>query len=99
VPANPSGDLPPAYAWASVSTDHVVLETVKKAEDEDAWIVRLYESRQYRSNVVNLTLGQSIKKAVETNLMEEEQGLVAHQGNQITFAVKPFEIKKFNVWF
>lgn len=32
--ASPRGDLPSACAWADVDTDHVVLETVKKAESE-----------------------------------------------------------------
>ena len=97
--ANPQGDLPTAYAWAEVDTDHVVLETIKKAEDENAWIVRLYECKQYRSNAVTLTFGQPIRKAVECNLLEEEGAPVDHQGHTLTFPIKPFEIKSFKIWF
>jgi alpha-mannosidase len=99
IPANAHGDLPTAYAWAEVDTDHVVLETVKKAEDENAWIVRLYECKQYRSNAVTITFGQPIRKAVECNLLEEDETRVDYQGNQLTFPVNPFEIKTFKVWF
>lgn len=95
--ANPGGDLPAAYAWAELDTDHVVLETVKKAEDDAAWIVRLYECKQYRSNAVNLTFGQPVRKAVECNLLENDETPVAYQGNRVTFAIKPFEIKTFKV--
>jgi alpha-mannosidase len=99
VPANPQGELPAAYTWADVDTDHVILETVKKAEDENAWIVRVYECKQYRSNAVTITFGQPVLKAVECNLLEEDETPVAYQGNQLIFAVKPFEIKTFKIWF
>jgi len=99
IPANPRGDLPPAYAWAELDADHLVLETVKKAEDENAWIVRLYECKQYRSNAVAVKFGQPIRKAVECNLLEEEEEPVAYQGRELTFPVRPFEIKTFKVWF
>ena len=99
VPANPRGDLPAAYAWAEMDTGHVILETVKKAEDESAWIVRLYECKQYRSNAVTIRFGQAIRKAVECNLLEEDEAPVKYQGYQLTFAIKPFEIKTFKIWF
>jgi alpha-mannosidase len=99
VPANPQGDLPAAYAWAEVDTDHVLLETVKKAEDEDAWIVRLYECKQYRSNEVTITFGQPIQKAVECNLLEEDEVPGVYDGNQLRFPIAPFEIKTFKIWF
>jgi alpha-mannosidase len=98
-PARPHGDLPSAYAWAELDTDHVVLETVKKAEDAAAWIVRVYECKQYRSNAVGIRFGQAIRKAVECNLLEEDEGPVAFQDHQLTFAIKPFEIKSFKIWF
>ena len=81
-----------------MDTDHVVLETVKKSEDENAWIVRVYECKQYRSNAVTITFGQRLRKAVECNLLEEAETPVAYQDNHLTFPVKPFEIKTFKVW-
>jgi alpha-mannosidase len=96
---NPRGILPPAYAWAEVDNDHVILETVKKAEDEEAWIVRVYECKQYRSNAVTLTFGKPLRRAVECNLLEEDAVPVTYQGNRLLFPVQPFEIKTFKVWF
>jgi alpha-mannosidase len=98
-PANPQGNLPAAHTWAEVDTDHVLLETVKKAEDEHAWIVRVYECKQYRSNAVTIRFGQAIRKAMECNLLEEDEAPVTYQGNHLTFAIKPFEIKTFKIWF
>ena len=98
VQANPQGDLPAAHAWAEVDTDHVVLETVKKAEDENAWIVRVYECKQYRNNAVTITFGQPIRKAVECNLLEEEESPVKYRGSEVIFSLNPFEIKTFKIW-
>ena len=95
----PHGDLPATYAWAEVDTDHVILETVKKAEDENAWIVRVYECKQYRSNAVMINFGKPIRKAVEWNLLEDDEAPITYQGHQLTFAIKLFEIKTFKIWF
>jgi alpha-mannosidase len=99
VSANPQGDLPASYAWAEVDADHVVLETVKKAEDENAWVVRVYECKQYRSNSVTMTFRLSIRKAVECNLLEEDEIPVSYQDKELQFAINPFEIKTFKIWF
>ena len=76
----------------------MVLETVKKAEDENAWIVRLSEYKQYRSNTVTITFGQRIKNAMECTLIEDDERRVAYHKNQLTLAIKPFEIKTFKIW-
>ena len=99
VPAQPLGRLPTAYCFAGVDAEHVVVDTVKQAEDDGAWIVRVYECGQTRNNGLVLSLGQPIARAVETNLVEEEERPMAHNGNQLTFAIQPFEIKTFKVWF
>jgi alpha-mannosidase len=97
--ANPQGDLPVAYSWAGVDSGHVILETVKKAEDETAWIVRAYECKQARNNAVSIRFGQPVNRAVECNLLEEEETQVDHEGHQLRFSIKPFEIKTFKIWF
>src|SRR5205807_4355640 len=42
VPAH-DGGLPAAHAFVRVEPAHVILSALKKAEDEDALVVRLYE--------------------------------------------------------
>ena len=89
----PHGDLPATYPWADAGTDHVILEIVEKAADESAWIVRVYECKQYRSNAVTINLRKPMRKAVACNLLEEDERPVAYQSLLLTFAIKPFEIK------
>ena len=97
--AQPGSRAPTQYQFAMLDSDHVILETVKKAEDEDAWIVRVYESKQYRSSSVRLTFAQPIRKAVECNLVEEQEQPVRYEGSEIIFPIIPYEIKTFKVWF
>jgi len=101
IPARPAcsgGPLPPTFALAAVDADHVVLDTVKRAEDGDGWIVRLYEAWQYSSEAVTVTFGRPLRRAVECNLMEEEVGPARTEGPRLTFAIAPCEIRTFRVW-
>ncbi len=95
-----AGDgLPSQLEFASVDAGHVIVETVKKAEREDAWIVRVYEYRQCRSSGVTLRFAQPLRSAVECNLMEEQDSPVEFDGDCLTFPINPFEIKTFRVKF
>lgn len=103
IPRAQPGDLPPDMALATLDTDHVILETLKKAEYEDslsatAWIVRVYETKQFRNPAVRLRFGMPIHRAVECNLLEKQETPVIIEGNMLTFAIAPYEIKTFMVW-
>ncbi|MBI5671443.1 MAG: alpha-mannosidase [Chloroflexi bacterium] len=97
--AQPSGDLPLQYSLAAVNADHVVLETVKRAEDDDSWIIRVYDYKQYRNQAVSITFGRPIKSAVECDLMEMPLGEAFHEGNRLTFAIAPYEIRTYKIRF
>jgi alpha-mannosidase len=99
VPAQAEGTLPTRYAFAELDGDEVILETVKKAEADDAYIVRVYEWKQARHNAVNLRFARPIRRAIACNLVEEEERPVEHDAERITFAIAPYEIKTFKVWF
>jgi len=75
---------------------HVIVETVKPAEDGDGLIVRLYEAHNQRGRGT-LTFATSILSAQECNLLEEPINDVSYQGNALSFQVRPFEIKTFRV--
>jgi alpha-mannosidase len=91
--------LPDRYSLAHLDVDHVVLETVKRAESGDAWIVRLYEAKGYRNPRVTLTFGQPVRKVSLCNLIEEEEGDLPFDGHQVTVALTPFEVKTVKIWF
>lgn len=98
IPTAQEGTLPRRFAFAEVDTPTAIVETIKKAEDGDAWVLRVYEYGQCRLKNVHLRLGQAICKAVTCNLVEEQEEPVAWEGNTLTFDLAPFEVKTFKVW-
>lgn len=56
----------------TVGNSDIIVESVKKAEDSDALIVRMYESKGTPAETA-LTVNRSVKEAYLVNLMEEEE--------------------------
>ncbi|MCD6286686.1 MAG: alpha-mannosidase, partial [Anaerolineae bacterium] len=77
--------------FIAVDKPNIVVETIKRAEDGNGVIVRLYES-QRRRGTVTLTTGFDLAEAWHTNLLEENQSALATAGNSIALFVKPYEI-------
>ena len=95
---NEGGTLAPEYSLVSSDQDNAVIEVVKKAEDSDAVIVRLYECYNRRTPVT-LIFGKELTSVVECNMMEEGADPVEFTGNRATFEMKPYEIKTLKVTF
>ncbi len=70
---------------------NVIVETVKRAEDGNGIIVRLYET-QRRRGTITLTTGFPLQAAARTNLLEEEKAALAVDGNRTQYDIRPFEI-------
>ena len=81
-----------------IQTDcsHIIVETMKPAEDGDGLIVRLYEAHNQRGRGT-LTFATPLLSAQECNLLEEPVNDVSYQGNALSFQVRPFEIKTFRI--
>ncbi len=87
------------FSFVETDADNVIIETVKKEEDGEGIVVRLYEIANRRSEAV-LNFAYEVREAYETNLLEEErQKLTAFEDKSITFFIKPYEIKTFVVYF
>ena len=75
----------------SVDLPNIVVETVKRAEDGNGIIVRLYES-QRRRGVLTLSAGFELAEAWHTNLLEENEAALEPSGNSVELPVRPYEI-------
>ena len=101
-PANPQGDLPAAFALASVNDQGLIIETVKRAESGDGYVFRIYEAFGTRGRA-KLTLGFGIGAAFVVNMVEENPVPVTFEetdsgtGGVIAFDFRPFEVKTFLV--
>lgn len=90
------GILVASQSFVSVDCDNVVIETVKKAEEGNEIIIRLYECFN-RRNDVTLTFAKEIQSIKECNLLEEDTGDIEYRGNKADFVIKPYEIRTFKV--
>ncbi len=90
------GELPKELSMVKLNVNNVIVEVVKKAEDSEDLVIRMYECYNKRTDVT-LELFRDIEKATECNLMERDIEEVAFEGNKINFQIKPYEIKSFKV--
>lgn len=77
---------------AAVSADNILIDTVKRAENGNGYVLRLYECEKTRTSAV-LTLGFPFKKVYEANMMEDVVRELALQDGGVELTLKPFEIK------
>ena len=86
-----AGTLPDTFSLASCDKEHVIIETVKKAEDSDALILRMYEAHDRRDKVT-VRIAKGFTKAYLCDLMENELEQLDFDGEKITMPIKNFEI-------
>ena len=98
------GQAGSAYSLADTSHANVMLETIKRAEDGDGWIVRLYETDNARTDAA-LYWARPVQSVEECNCVEEKVAAARvlpvrddpfHQA-QIPLTIKPYEIKTFRI--
>lgn len=85
--------MPSAFTCASRS---VMFDAVKKAEDDDALIVRVHECRGARAEA-ELVPGFAMKAYAPCNLLEQTSSEPVQAGS-IRTTLRPFEIQTFKVW-
>ncbi|HVN15903.1 MAG TPA: alpha-mannosidase [Anaerolineales bacterium] len=78
-------------SFFNVSNPAMLLDTVKKAEDSDALILRLYESRGTRGSF-HLTSSLPLRSATLVNLLEDKLADLNWSGDGIELEFKPFQI-------
>lgn len=82
---------PMPVSFVQVDRPHVVIETVKQAQDGRGLIVRLYECQRQRGPC-RLTMSLPLTGAWRTNLLEEDQEELACKGQSVEFSVRPYQI-------
>ncbi len=82
--------------FLSVEPSNMVIETVKRAEDGNGIIVRVYESMRRRGRAT-ITAGFDIAAARSENLMEEDGTALNTRGRTVTFPFRPFEIRTIRI--
>jgi len=87
-----TGSLPLEYSYVSVQPENVVLTALKKAEDADGLILRMFEWAG-KSGDVKIKVPPRATAATVTNLMEKpEKGNVKVVNDTVTVPIHPYEI-------
>jgi alpha-mannosidase len=91
------GSLPAEHSFASVAPENVVLTAVKKAEDANGLIFRVYEWAG-KDSTVEFHVPPGATGATVTNLMEAPEGLpLGVVGDVVKAPIKPYEILTIRV--
>jgi alpha-mannosidase len=88
--------LPVEFGLVAFHAPGVVVDTIKKAEDDDSLIVRVYEAFGGRTTA-SLTFAAPIASAQEVNLLEEPVGPVDVLGDTLRFHLTPYQIRSIRV--
>ena len=78
-------------SFIALNKEHVVIETVKVAEDGQGIIVRLYEC-QRRRGLVTMKTSFPLAAAYRTNLLEDNEESLPHSLDSVQLAIRPYEI-------
>lgn len=97
VPSRARGDVASRVSLVTTEAPNLVIETVKKAEDSDALVVRLYEAFNQRGRGV-LRFDRPVLEARCVDLLERgpDGDAPCVDGETVAFDYGPFEIK--TVW-
>ncbi|HEY2975555.1 MAG TPA: glycoside hydrolase family 38 C-terminal domain-containing protein [Pyrinomonadaceae bacterium] len=94
-----SGSLPLEYSYISLQPENVVLTAVKKAEDADGLILRMFESVG-KSGEVRIRVPPGATSATITNLMEKPEGQrLKVMSDTVTVPIHPYEILSLRIDF
>ncbi len=78
-------------SFANTDRMNIVIETIKRAEDGNGVIIRMYEYQRQRGSFTLKTFFP-IEKAWRVNILEENQEEIPVEGKQIRYSIKPYQI-------
>ncbi|MCL4216128.1 MAG: alpha-mannosidase [Candidatus Hydrogenedentes bacterium] len=96
--ASSKGGLPGVDAFATTDQENVIVDAIKRHEDSDAIIVRVYETYGQRAET-RLTFGRKPKEATECDLIEENDRATKLNGARLGFTLLPYEVRTFKLKF
>jgi len=83
-------------SMVNVSEPNITVETIKRAEDGDGIIIRLYESQRKRG-LTQVKFGVAVEAAWRTNLLEENESALSVDQDSVTLNLTPYQIMTMRV--
>ena len=85
------------FSLAETGSRQVILKTLKKAEDEDGYILRFYETAGQEGQGVEFSFACPILEAQEVNGVEDSKEKASFEGGTLRFDIPANGIKSFKV--
>jgi alpha-mannosidase len=93
------GDLPQELSFASAYPASLIISAIKRAESEDALIVRVYNASD-EETTGELRVFQKIVSAILTNLHEKQlEEITPNSEHTVTIQARPWEVKTVKITF
>ena len=96
--AYPDWKEPCAQSFLTCGADNCFVEVIKRAEDGNGFILRMYENKN-RFTKTELLFGRKISNLYECNLMEVNEREIPLLGQAAEITFRPYEIKTFRIVF
>ena len=97
--ARKDGKLGSAFSAAALNTENALLRAFKKSEDGSGYIVRVGEAAGQAQKAVTFSVYRPIAGATLCTADERPIQAIEIQNGQLTFDLKPFEVKTFLLTF
>ncbi|MFA5292306.1 MAG: glycoside hydrolase family 38 C-terminal domain-containing protein [Phycisphaerae bacterium] len=97
VSRNANTDLPVEKSFFSLSSKNVLISTIKKCEDDNGVVVRVYEIEGNGTNS-SLKVPFGISKAQHTNIIEEQGKPLSSNGESIKIKTGKYAIETFKLY-
>ncbi|HOF61832.1 MAG TPA: glycoside hydrolase family 38 C-terminal domain-containing protein [Candidatus Latescibacteria bacterium] len=86
------GARPDTHSMIRIGAPNIVLAALKKAEDNDDWVLHLYETTGAATDVT-ITFDRPVVEAYDTDLMEWNRGVRLNmEGGTVRRSFRPWEI-------
>ena len=97
--ARKDGKLGSAFSAAALNTENALLRAFKKSEDGSGYIVRVGEAAGQAQKAVTFSVYRAIAGATLCTADERPIQAIEIKNGQLTFDLKPFEVKTFLLTF
>lgn len=85
------GKLADTFSLATSDKENVIIETIKKAEDDNSIILRVFETYNSKT-VANISVGFDFSKVYICDMLENNETELKAEGNTVELPIKNFEI-------
>ena len=96
IPKNTNAYLPAEKCFFSLSAENVLISTIKKCQDDDSVVVRVYEI-EGRDSDLRLEVPFKISSAEKTNIIEENGAPVPSSGQSLKTRIGKNSIETFKL--